>query len=132
MEGRRAPPKANHPFPDNPDIYKFWGAPYGKAVFKSFGVFIVSFAVLASLEAYLHRNRQTIWGMDLAMTKEQTRKRFEALNSSNFLWDTVQLPVDMKLRVNQMSLDDNMKFDDGIEFVSCSERVSMDPIYNTN
>lgn len=116
MEGRHPPPKAEHPYPNNPDLFKFWGAPYGRSVFRVCVVGTVFFGSLAALNIYVSQGYPNILGMVGPTREEALRKRELYIGGSSL--SQHKLPVEMVSRTNK-----NLQFDDGLRFSPATEEI---------
>lgn len=113
MEGRHPPPKASHPFPNAPDLRKFWGTPAAKGFFKTVLVFLSVYGSLCGIQLYLLRDVKGPFGMDITMTEEQTQKRYEAIlaRAKNF-----PIIEGITFNMNDEIRNPNFRFDDGVGF----------------
>lgn len=109
MEGRQPPPKAKHTFPNNPNVYKFWGAPWGKTVMKSTFVGGCIMASLLAMNTYVTTGHPNIFG-GLPPTKEEVLRKLELMRHQGSVMNA-QLPVELVHTTNR-----NLEFDDGVKF----------------
>lgn len=119
MEGRNPPPPASHPFPDNPDLRKFWGTPLSKGFFKFSAAIIAGWLTLVGINFYLTRNDTTLLGVDISGTPEQFKKRSDLIGKSSFI-KLNNIPMQFKHeRIFTKTPDGgDLRFDDGIEFIT--------------
>lgn len=110
MEGRQPPPKAEYTFPNNPDVYKFWGAPWGRTVIKSTLVAGGILGSLLALNTYVTWGHPSIFG-SLPPTKEDVLRKRELMLHQPSLMQANHLPIETVHRV-----DKNLRFDDGVKF----------------
>lgn len=119
MEGRYPPPPASHPFPDNPDMTKFWGTPYYKAFFKSAAVVMAIVGTYVTISYQLNKDRTHFMGVRFAFTKEEIQKRLQIQEFSAKL-ATMSLPVEVRHRAIFPERNGaDLRFDDGVTF-SCT------------
>lgn len=120
MEGREPPPRASHPFPNNPDLTKFWGTPVVKPFFR-FSFAIVGFVTAyGMLQIYLSRNDTKLYGfIEIPKTKEEVDKKREI--EEKFL--NLKLRHDLHLTPKHdkfFGIDPitgrNLAYDEGIDF----------------
>lgn len=124
MEGRFSPPKASHPFPNNPDLTKFWGQ-YSKGFFKTFGTFVLIYGSIFGLNTYLTRHEKGFFGLDMTISEEELVKQTELKkNIANMRWN-IGLPLSFA-HENAPITKSNMRFDDGTEFSPPKEHVTID------
>lgn len=109
MEGRHAPPKAEHPYPNNPRVFKFWGAPWGRSFFRVSIVGTIFFGSLIAINTYVSYGQPNIVGMVSPTREEVLRRRDISVGVSKIM--AHQLPMELVSRT-----DRNLQFDDGIKF----------------
>lgn len=119
MEGRKPPPRATHPFPDNPDMTKFWG-PLSRAVFRCAGVFSLVAGSYWGITIYLKRNDEYFMNVKINPTPEELeKKRLIFKNTPKIVLSgaRVVLPV--------TNFDRHLQFDDGIKFDAPVDKVKL-------
>lgn len=79
MEGRTKPPIAEHPWPDDLDLRKFWG-PYAKAAGKILLKTAIVYTCVWHAWKYWKRNDNTsVYGIPRMTSEETVRMRMAAL-----------------------------------------------------
>ena len=118
MEGRRPPPRASHPFPDNPDLTKFWGTPVVKPFFRVYCAIAGAITVYGLINIWLTRNETAVYGIELPQTKEEWDKKQEIANTFSMIksrYDLKLTPNHEKISLNPKKMKE-LRYDDGMEF----------------
>lgn len=116
MEGHRKLPDAIHNFPPgNPDLWK--GSPYVKSLSKGMATCIVGFATIVAVNAFLNRNEKGPLGFEVNYSEDEIRKR---VSVGGIFTKFANLGLPVYMQGNKTPFDDNMRFDDGVEFVGAT------------
>lgn len=113
MEGFTRPPRAEHPYPNKPDLNKFWGTPSASGFFKSLAGFLAINAVILGGNFYITRNEKGPLGYDVTLTGEEMKK-VEEITRAKSIVRRLDLPIANKS--DQVLADRDIRFDDGVEF----------------
>lgn len=117
MEGRDRPPKASHPFPNNPGPIKLFSR-RALPLLRGYLAFMGAFFMVGGINFYVTRHEKGPFGTDITMTKEQGGKFQEVVFA---LTDVRNLGLRLDYNKGNISLDPQMRFDDGITFVPPAE-----------
>lgn len=118
MEGRNPPPRANHPFPNNPNVYKFWGAPFGRTYFRSLVVLTALYGSLAYLNTF-GKDEPNMFGYK-SLTPEEFKRRVQLIDQAA-PFKQLNLPIEMD---HQHGTGD-LRFDEGIKFSPLPEELTV-------
>lgn len=125
MEGKHTPPFASHPYPNNPDMWKFWGTPFVKSYFKVMGTMTLCFVSFIAMSVITNRNEVGTLGIDYRMTAEQVKKKIAMIKNSHTVFMTGFNMTSEYQDIN-LSTDDH-RFDDGISFVTPTLKKCPEP-----
>lgn len=121
MEGRKPPPKASHPFPNNPNLANTWCKPYLKAFAKSMLTICGIYYTLGGINMYLTRHEKGPFGMDLTTSKEEFERKWAAM--TNYTQVKSMVPnVVPEFESNKYATNVRFSFSDGADFIPVGEK----------
>jgi len=117
MEGRRPPPIAEHPFPDNPVLNKFWGTPVVKPFFKTLATITIIYGTMLGVNMYLTRHEKGPFGIDITVPDEKRpiREKILELKKTTGIKNFAFKSDANTIYTLQEGKD--LRFDDGLEIV---------------